>query len=67
MVPGPSSLGAPGPGTLARLARLISSSLADHVKPSVPFDSILYQALSIAEFPLPVPVFDSANDVITGT
>ena len=67
IVPGPSSLGVPGPGTFARLAWVKSSSLADQAKPNVPFAASGYQALSIAETPLPTPVLDSVNDVMIGT
>ena len=66
IVPGPSSLGVPGPGTLARLACVKSSSIAAQENPNVAFASSEYHALSIAEVPLPTPVLDSANDVIIG-
>ena len=66
-VPGPSSVGVPGPGTFARLACVKSSSEASHVKNSVPSVATEYHALSRAVVPLPTPVLDNAKDVITGT
>lgn len=67
IVPGPSSLGVPGPGTLAKLACVMSSSVAVQSNSRVPFAAIAYHALSSAEAPLPTPEFASVKDVIRGT